>query len=67
MNPSSILFGTIGIVIALGGLLMAASAKDDAFYIAGLIMFVSFVLFLFTLVKRHFDGADASGRDDDRH
>lgn len=67
MNPSSILFGTIGIVLALVGLLMAAAAKDDAFYIAGLIMFVAFVLFLFTLVKRHFDTADAARRDDDRH
>jgi Ca2+/Na+ antiporter len=67
MNPSSILFGTIGIVLALAGLLMAAAAKDDAFYIAGLIMFVAFVLFLFTLVKRHFDTADAARRDDDRH
>lgn len=67
MNPSSIIFGTIGIVIALAGLLMASAAKDDAFYIAGLIMFVGFVLFLFTLVKRHFDAADSAGRDDDRH
>lgn len=67
MNPSSIVFGTIGIVLALVGLLMASAAKDDAFYIAGLIMFVAFVLFLFTLVKRHFDSVDAAGRDDDRH
>jgi Ca2+/Na+ antiporter len=67
MNPSSIVFGTIGIVLALAGLLMASAAKDDAFYIAGLIMFVAFVLFLFTLVKRHFDTADGAGRDDDRH
>jgi Ca2+/Na+ antiporter len=66
MNPSSVLFGTIGIVIALTGLLMASAAKDDAFYIAGLIMFVAFVLFLFTLVKRHFDATDAARRDDDR-
>ncbi len=66
MNPSSILFGTIGIVVALAGLLMASAAKDDAFYIAGLVIFVSFVLFLFTLVKRHFDAADAARRDDDR-
>jgi len=67
MNPSSIIFGTIGIVLALVGLLMASAAKDDAFYIAGLIMFMAFVLFLFTLVKRHFDTADAARRDDDRH
>jgi Ca2+/Na+ antiporter len=67
MTPSSILFGALGVLMALLGLLMAASAKDDAFYIAGLIMFVAFVLFLFTLVKRHFDAADAARRDDAGH
>lgn len=67
MTPSSIVFGTIGVAMALIGLLMAAFAKDDGFYIAGLIMFVAFVLFLFTLVKRHFDAADAAARDDTGH
>jgi hypothetical protein len=67
MNPSSIIFGTIGIVIALAGLLMAAAATDQAFYVAGLILFVSFVLFLFTLIKRHFDAADAARSDDQGH
>jgi len=67
MTPSSVIFGTIGVLMALIGLLMAAAAKDDAFYIAGLIMFVAFVLFLFTLVKRHFDAADAARKDDAGH
>jgi Ca2+/Na+ antiporter len=67
MTPSSIVFGTIGVLMALIGLVMAASAKDDAFYIAGLIMFVAFVLFLFTLVKRHFDAADSAGKDEAGH
>lgn len=67
MTPSSVIFGTIGIVIALAGLLMAATATDQAFYVAGLIMFVSFVLFLFTLVKRHFDAADAARQGDGTH
>lgn len=67
MTPSSIVFGAIGVLMALIGLAMAASAKDDAFYIAGLIMFVAFVLFLFTLVKRHFDAADAAGKDEAGH
>jgi Zn-dependent membrane protease YugP len=63
MTPSSIVFGALGVLLALLGLLMAASARDDAFYISGLILFVAFVLFLFTLVKRHFDAADAARRD----
>jgi len=65
MTASQIVFGTFGVLMALIGLVMASAAKDDAFYIAGLIMFVAFVLFLFTLVKRHFDAADAARRDDD--
>lgn len=64
MTPSSAIFGTIGIVIALAGLLMAATATDRAFYAAGLIMFLGFVLFLFTLIKRHFDAADAARNGD---
>ncbi|WP_291298815.1 hypothetical protein [Elioraea sp.] len=67
MTPSAVIFGTIGIVIALAGLLMAASATDPAFYVAGLIMFVGFVLFLFTLLKRHFDAADAARTGDRDH
>lgn len=67
MTPSAMLFGTIGIVLALVGLLMAATATDQAFYVAGLIMFVAFVLFLFTLVKRHFDAADAARDEDQGH
>ncbi|WP_144185993.1 hypothetical protein [Elioraea rosea] len=67
MNPSSVVFGTIGILLALTGLLMAANAKDSGFYVAGLILFVAFVLFLFTLVKRHFDTADAGRGEDERH
>jgi Zn-dependent membrane protease YugP len=66
MTPSAVIFGTIGIVIALAGLLMAATATDQAFYVAGLIMFAGFVLFLFTLIKRHFDAADAARHHDGR-
>ncbi|QXM24110.1 hypothetical protein KO353_12620 [Elioraea tepida] len=64
MTPSSLIFGSLGVLMALVGLVMAASAKDDAFYIAGLVIFLAFVLFLFTLVKRHFDAAEASGDGD---
>jgi len=64
MNASQIVFGTFGVLMALVGLVMASAATDDAFYIAGLIMFVAFVLFLFMLVKRHFDAADTARKDD---
>ncbi len=67
MTPSSAVFGTLGILLALTGLLMAANAQDNAFYVAGLIMFLAFILFLFTLVKRHYDAADAGRGDDEGH
>lgn len=59
MNASTVVFGAFGVVFALIGLFMAAAATDPGFYVSGLILFVSFVLFLFKLVQRHFDQQDA--------
>lgn len=59
MNASTVVFGAFGVVFALLGLFMAAAARDPGFYVSGLILFVSFVLFLFKLVQRHFDQQDA--------
>lgn len=67
MNASQIVFGTIGVLMALIGLVMASAATDDAFYVAGLILAVAFVLYLFTMVKRHFDAEDAARRDKAGH
>jgi len=63
MTASTVVFGAFGVVFALLGLFMAAAAQDPGFYVSGLILFVSFVLFLFKLVQRHFDERDA-GRGD---
>jgi hypothetical protein len=63
MSPSTIVFGAFGVVFALLGLFMAAAAQDPGFYVSGLILFVSFVLFLFKLVQRHFDRQEADGKD----
>ncbi|MCS6920665.1 MAG: hypothetical protein NZM07_01870 [Elioraea sp.] len=62
MTPQTIVFGLIGALVALVGLVMMAAAKDDAFYVAGLILFVSFVLYLFKLVRLHFDREEARRR-----
>jgi len=63
MNASTVVFGAFGVVFALLGLFMAAAAQDPGFYVSGLILFVSFVLFLFKLVQRHFDQQDAGKSD----
>lgn len=63
MSGSTIVFGAFGVIFALLGLFMAAAATDAGFYVSGLVLFVSFVLFLFKLLQRHFDQADAQGRE----
>lgn len=67
MNASQIVFGTLGVLMVLIGLVMASAATDDAFYVAGLIMAVAFVLYLFTMVKRHFDAVEAGRSDEAGH
>ncbi|MCS6922322.1 MAG: hypothetical protein NZM07_10490 [Elioraea sp.] len=62
MTPQTIVFGLIGALVALIGLVMMAAAEDDAFYVAGVILFVSFVLYLFKLVRLHFDREEARRR-----
>lgn len=63
MSASTIVFGAFGVMFALIGLFMAAAATDPGFYVSGLILFVSYVLFLFKLLQRHFDETDARGGD----
>jgi hypothetical protein len=63
MSASTVVFGAFGVVFALLGLFMAAAARDTGFYVSGLVLFVSFVLFLFKLVQRHFDERDARRGD----
>jgi uncharacterized membrane protein len=59
MSASMVVFGAFGVVFALIGLFMAAAATDSGFYVSGLILFVSFVLYLFKLLRRHFDQSEA--------
>lgn len=63
MTASTIVFGAFGLMFALIGLFMAAAATDPGFYVSGLVLFVSYVLFLFKLLQRHFDETDAGMPD----
>ncbi len=60
MTVQTMIFGAIGAVLALIGLVMVAAARDSGFYVAGLILFVSWVLFLFRLIRLHFDREEAA-------
>ena len=53
------LMGLVGFI----GLIMASQAKDDAFYVGGLIFFLFGVLFVFAIIKRAYDGV---GKSDDQ-
>ncbi len=46
--------GLIGLIGVLG-LFVSAHAHSGAFYYAGLAVFISAVLILFAMLKRHFD------------
>lgn len=63
MSASMVVFGAFGVVLALIGLFMAAAATDPGFYVSGLILFVSYVLFLFRLLQHHFDRTQAPPSD----
>jgi len=47
-------------LLGLLGLVMAANAYDDAFYLFGLSLAAFAMIFDFGLVKAHFDRTDAS-------
>jgi len=54
------IFGGVFVLVAILGLALAAGAKDNVIYAVGLLVFLFSVLFIFGLVKRTFDEAEAS-------
>lgn len=54
---SDYLFAALVTVLALVGILLAASADDSGIYIFGLGMAAFGILFDFWLIKRHYDTA----------
>lgn len=56
---SSVVVGVLMAVLGLVGLFMAAGALDDEIFIFGLSLAGFAVVFLFGLVKAHYDARDA--------
>ena len=54
------ILGAVMGLLGFVGLVMASQAKDDAFYVAGMIFFLFGVLFVFAMIKRAYDGTGKS-------
>ena len=69
-EAADLVVGVMMVPMGLLGLLMAARAVDTEFYIFGLSLVAFAALFGFSLIKRHYDAADAAialAREDQTH
>jgi len=57
---SSFVFGVLAVLLSLLGLILASGAEDGGIYLFGLSLFVGCALFVFWLIKKGFDAADAA-------
>ncbi len=60
IEASDLIVGLLMAALGLVGLLLASGAHDDEIYVFGLSMAAWAVLFVFGLMRRHFDKADAA-------
>jgi len=60
---SDVVVGLLVTVLGLVGLFMASGARDDEIYIFGLSLAGFAVLFVFGLIRGHFDRLDAARLD----
>jgi len=60
IEASDLVVGLLMAALGLVGLLLASGAHDDEMYVFGLSMACWAVLFVFGLMRRHFDRADAT-------
>ncbi len=59
--------GLLVFVLGLVGLVMASGALDNEIYVFGLSLAIFAVLFIFGLVRRHFDRIDAARSQEAGH
>ena len=59
-NLSALIVAGLVVVLGLTGLIMASGALDDEIFIFGLSLAGFSVLFVFGLIRRHFDREDAA-------
>jgi predicted lipid-binding transport protein (Tim44 family) len=57
------IIGGLMAILGLLGLFLAARAVDEAMYVFGLSLFAYACVFVIGQVRRHFDAAEAAGRE----
>ena len=57
-DPGSVAVGVMMVVFGIAGLLLASGAHDDEMYVFGFSLAGFAFLFVFGLVKRHYDNRD---------
>ena len=60
MATDRFIFGVLTIAVGLFGLFYAAGSHDGYSYFVGLALFIGAVLFMFHLIKGHYDQLEAS-------
>lgn len=60
IEASDLIVGLLMAALGLVGLFLASGAHDDEIYVFGLSLAGWAVLFLFGLIRRHYDKADAA-------
>jgi len=61
-EPSDVIIGVLMAVFGIVGLVLAAGAMDDEMYVFGFSLFAFAVAFIFGLIRRHYDRAEAARR-----
>ena len=62
VEASDIIVGLLMAVFGIVGLVLAAGAMDDEMYVFGFSLFAFAVAFIFGLIRRHYDRAEAARR-----
>ncbi|RCK29919.1 MULTISPECIES: hypothetical protein [Thalassospira] len=55
MGTDRVIFGVLTIVVGIFGLFYASGSHDGYSYFVGLALFIGAVLFMFHLIKGHYD------------
>jgi len=59
IEPSDLIVGLLMAALGLTGLILASGAMDDGMYVFGFSLFAFACVFVFGLVRRHFDRLEA--------
>jgi hypothetical protein len=61
MGADRVIFGGLTIVVGIFGLFYASGSHDGYSYFVGLALFFGAVLFMFALIKGHYDQLEKDG------